>query len=37
LLRELAVLNPAAAQKAGSTFAKALHASEARIGIRVLD
>ena len=37
LLRELAVLDPAAAQKAGSAFAKALHDSEKRIGMRVLD
>lgn len=37
LLRELAVLDPAAAQKAGSAFAKALHDSEKRIGVTVLD
>jgi hypothetical protein len=37
LLKELAVLDPAAAQKAGAAFAKALHESERRIGITVLD
>lgn len=37
LLRELAVLDPAAAQKAGSAFARALHDSEKQMGMTVLD
>lgn len=37
LLQELAVLDPAAAQRAGSAFARALHDSERRIGTTVLD
>lgn len=37
LLKELAVLDPAAAQKAGAGFAKALHERERRIGFKVLD
>lgn len=37
LLKELAVLDPAAAQKAGLAFAKALHDREEQLGVKVLD
>lgn len=37
LLKELAVLDPAAAQRAGAAFARALHDTERRVGARVLD
>lgn len=37
LLKELAVLDPAAAQRFGSAFANALHGAERRIGVTVLD
>ena len=37
LLKELAVLDPSAAQRFGSAFANALHSAEGRIGATVLD